>query len=319
MTAAAPPSPPVLPGNQPPAPPPTPAPAAAPTVKIAGKYDNAEKFVEGYVALSGKLGVPLPATTKLYGEGGLFKDEASAVVGYKGLESTLGRLAPAKPADPNAPALAAPKDTPKEGEGEGEGEPEAVSDQSVSALMTELGLDGNLLAEAWKKDGKLPADAYKKLNGKGYKTQAINEFMSGQEARAELYRRDQADIKADAIKIVGSWDQIQNLLVHMKQAQGASTDSLEKAELADIEQRLLKKATYRSALRDLQAHHAASMNSGGSRAIAEGGNAINGGGGAKNSQEFNELYERARRGDTGALARIQATTQESIKAWGPKV
>lgn len=165
---------------------------------IAGKFKDDAALEQGIrEGMKATTGVELPATVKVIGEGGLYADQAAAVTGYKGIESSLGKLkAPAKPADTGVITLTpAASDTDYD-------TPEAAAAAAGYTIQ-------QLEAEWQANGGKLKDDTYAALKDKGKLNKAsVNAWGSGlaatQQARGLAYEA--------ALTSVGGRDKVKALV-----------------------------------------------------------------------------------------------------------
>lgn len=157
--------------------------------------------------------------------------------GYAALESKLG--APKEKPAENPDALKIPEEKPVQA-------PAPIDDDaSPAAILEQAGLKQEDVVNAWKEHGSLTPEQYAALRNRfGVNKAAVDQYLRGQQAEAELATREQASIRASAIEIVGGEAQLKSLLE-------TARDFVPADEIDDINARLANPRSYKGALRDL--------------------------------------------------------------------
>lgn len=280
----------------------SPASGVTTDAKIAGKFDTPEAFDKGFRELSGKLGWgSLPESVKLVGEGGIHKDQDAAIAAYKSMESDLGRRTPPK-ADPVKPTFT-PEPALQLSRGPEEGD-------DPKTIITKSGLKPDELMKKWQENGKLDDADYAALHKAkpGFTRRDIDTFAKGMVAEAQLQQQIQQSIRVDAIKIVGSEDKLNNLILSAK-------SFVPDDEWDDIDERLKNPKSYKGALRDMLAFHAEQVGAGKVKPLVDGQNS-SGGGVPQTSDEFRKLMHGVHRGDVASLQTLGKMTPEQISKLG---
>ena len=172
----------------------------APTEKLAGKYETPEALDKGYRELHKAAGLgEIPADKSLVGT--VFTDAKAQAAAYSALESLYGGRTKTPPTDDNKPVARddslsikpeAPVDTPAD----------------IGAILTKAGLDAGEVTEEWRTKGALSAKMYQALGRSGIPKVAVDAFMHGQQAVAELYTQRVTSAVTEAEKIAGGKDQL---------------------------------------------------------------------------------------------------------------
>jgi hypothetical protein len=253
---------------------------------IAGKFKDDAALEQGIrEGMKATTGVELPATVKVIGEGGLYADQAAAVTGYKGIESSLGKLkAPAKPADtgvikigPQAPAPGTEIDDPAE---------------AVKAA----GIDWADIEKAVTEGGKPTDEHYAKLKSVGWNKAAVNAYVAGERAS----RQGQGLAYEAAVTSVGGRDKVKALVAEAEKHIPASEYGAYAAMLASPAQLPI-------AVRAMQAIVGEKK---GNDFVTGGGNA--GGVSVSTISEYQALVRKAASGDKAALEAVGRIKNDQI-------
>lgn len=271
-----------------------------PPVKLAGKYETPDALAEGFRNIHKVVfDEEIPADAKILGEGGRFKDAAALETEYKRLEKVTGRLKPKKEA-PKTEGVQI-DDTPPT--------PDELESLKVPEILAKAELDTADIEEQFTKNGKLTDEQYaalRKVNPALSKS-VVNHIAEGLIAKAALGREAQKQIKAEAVKFVGSESELGTLLEFGK--------TLAPARIKAINNMLADPATAIDALTVLKTEYANTA-AGKSKPLINGTTVHAGTGPATGKAEYKALLEAATRGDANARARVRATPVDRIMAWG---
>lgn len=278
----------------PPSPPPTPP--GQPNLQYAGKYATVEALEQGYREIRKPLGLSeLPADSKLFGDGGMFRDVKALESAYRDMDTLLSsRSKPAEKPTPPGDGLSIPQDDPKAGEPAPE-----PSDFDVPEIITKAGLKPEDLEQAWTEKGDLTPEQYAAIRKAqpGLTNATIKAIARGMAAEAALHASQQAQIKAEATSIAGGQQQLEALLAFAK-------TEFSGAERADLNRRLADPALFKGALQQITAAHREKVGAGKAQPL------INGGPGVAHSvasaDDILKLRRRANSGDQSALAALNA-------------
>jgi hypothetical protein len=258
---------------------------------LAGKYKTAEDLEAGYREASKTIGVPLPATVRLHGEGGMFADISALEAGYKDLESKIGKIKSPAPATTTAsgPPKIDPPPTP----------PATGTFNDVESILKAANLKPEELSEAWSKNGSLTEQQYAALGKLGYTRGVVDHTMKAEAAAAAAAEITGKQISADAERIAGGADQLKSLLTWGQ--------SLPQARVEDLNRRLANPNLYAGALVELQAEYTKSVGSGNSRPLVSGSGISPA---TLDAKELNALVDKAKAGDAAARTAIKNFTPE---------
>lgn len=272
-----------------------------PPVKLAGKYETPEALSAGFKNIHKMVfDEEIAADEVLIGEGKRFKDAATAEAEYKRLEKVTGRLKPKK--DPPKTEGVQIDDTPPTAD--------ELESLKVPEILAKAELDTADIEEQFAQHGKLTDEQYaalRKVNPALSKS-VVNHIAEGLIAKAALGREAQKQIKAEAIKFVGSEAELGTLLEFGK--------TLAPARIKAINNMLADSATAMDALTVLKTEYAASANGKAKPLVTGTGVPGSGSGSATSKKEYGELLAAAQRGDVSARARVARTPLSTIMAWG---
>lgn len=200
--------------------------------------------------------------------------------------------------------------------GSGGGKPEnqividalgADAELGMADIVSKIGLDHRDLVTQWKKSGSLTPEQYQKLGRAGMTKKAVNEHL---EMAAELAAYRAKELRANAVKVVGSEEAL-NTLLDWKN----STD-MTPEERSELQEKLNNPKTQAIALKLIMQEHREAVGAGKAKPLITGSGGAGGEVvGAKDPAEYKALTERAARGDEGALARLRATPRSLIQSW----
>lgn len=281
------------------------APVAAPVVDpnanadlsktlFAGKHspDGLEKAT---IEIRGKLGLPsYPEGKKLVGDNGVFPDHVSLETEYKGYESMMGKITPAKPAEPVA----------KTGDGLSiENAADPVPDGGTEALLKAAGMEGQekVLADQFIKEGKLTEEQYDKFAKSSLprSRQEVDEKMRGKIAEAEVLKGHMKSANAKAEQLAGGDTQLNNLLAFAR--------TLPKDQQVELQGRLDVPSKVEGVIRELLSVHAEAVGAGNAEALHSGGFVPNNAASHKitSHKELAEATAKAQQGDLESIEKFR--------------
>lgn len=92
----------------------------------------------------------------------------------------------------------------------GESQPK-TSDMDLDGLLGHIGLDGGELAQQWMDQGKLTEEQYSAFQNVGLGRNVVNEFLTGQQARATNTGYIQKEARSQAEQMAGGAEELDNL------------------------------------------------------------------------------------------------------------
>lgn len=249
---------------------------------IADKYKTADDFAKGYRELSrAVLGVPLPETVPIVGEGGMFADLAAAAAGYKDLQGKFTKIRQPEPQLKIPTPPAAPP------------APPASFDDPESAIAA-AGLDRNELVKSWVEKGSFSPEQYEALSKVGVGKAAAHAFARAEQMAAENRQLRVAQEIERAAAMVGGRDKVDALL---KEA-----GSFVPKDRVPVLNEMLSRGEVVEAVLAIQGYAGRANRSD----FAVGGGSP-GPAAPKTIAEENELLAKAVRGDTSAMARLSGS------------
>lgn len=246
--------------------------------------------------------IPSAQTSLLAGK---FKDVGELEKGYKELETKLGQ----RGVQIDTPKPAAPNAAPQIGDN-----PSPTPDEPVDVptVLTKANLKMEDLAEQFSTKGDLTEDQYNAIRKArpGLTKADIRLIAEGMASKQALIGQAVATAVNKAAEAVGGRAQLDNLV-----AWASTPDAgLSPKEKAVLNAQLKDPETVGLAVETLAAKHARAMGAGKAQPLAQGGTASTTAG-AKDSREFAQLVAAAQRGDSAAIAKIQATPDNVIRSW----
>lgn len=208
---------------------------------------------------------------------GKYKDQDALIAAYKEAESTLSRknqeLAQLKQHEAN---------THKAGlEIKQESDQKPIA--NIKSILEKAKLSADEIINEWKQSGQLTDKQYKAFERYGYDRGDVNDYIAGQQARAQLYENQQHEIRRGAVSMLGGEDAVQTLL-HF-------ASSLDEARRNDLQQRLGDPTRYRGAIIELADAYNQENNLIGSKAFIVGSGSGSIEAGVNGNRPFNSRAE----------------------------
>lgn len=286
-------------------PPSTPAPPATPpgqpNLQYAGKYATVEALEQGFREIRKPLGLSeLPADSKLFGDGGMFRDVKALESAYRDMDTLLSsRSKPAEKSAPSGDGLSIPPDDAK---------PDAPapepSEYDVPEIITKAGLKAEDLETTWAEKGDLTPEQYTAIRKAqpGLTNATIKAIARGMAAEAALHASKQAQIKTEATTIAGGQQQLDALLAFAK-------SEFSGPEKADLNRRLGDPALFKGAIQQIMAAHREKVGAGKAQPLINGGPGM--GHSITSADDILKLRKRANAGDASALAALNAIPHQT--------
>lgn len=187
---------------------------------------------------------------------------AEQKIGEQGQELGLLRKSQAPPAAP-----APPPETPATPDPNALSVPEpgqqAAEADTVDAIVQRAGVNPQELATQWQENGALADEDYQKFQNIGFPRVAVDEYMRGQAARADLAKFSLERSVQTATDLMGGQQQLQNLL-HW------SATALTDQQRTDINTRLADSTKLMSAVRELRDMHRDAVGAGRTQPLVQG-------------------------------------------------
>lgn len=272
------------------------------SLPFVGKYETQEAFEQGIREIAKTVEYPL-GDGPLIGESCLFKSVSEATAAYKAFARMRTQKGDAKPDDTGGDKK--PDDTTDDDDRK----PDDVlaigdipaDDMDVEAVLQSAGLKNDDVVKQWLDHGKLTDDQYAKLQAAlpGVSRKMIDGHMKVQQLALAHVHHTQANIKAEAAKIAGGEQQLQNLLAGARRFVPAD-------EVDGLNEMLGDPSKYKIALRVIKEHHRAYVGAGKSQqTIDSDGGSTPDAPLKRGSKAYYDAIKRAGRGDKAAQDQLR--------------
>lgn len=272
------------------------------TLPFVGKYETQEAFEQGIREIAKTVEYPL-GDGPLIGENGRFKSVSEATAAYKAFARMRTQRGEEKPADTGGDNK--PDDKPKDDDKKAD-DVLAIwdipaDDMDVEAVLQSAGLKNDDVVKQWLDHGKLTDEQYAKLQAAlpGVSRKMIDGHMKVQQLALAHVHQAQASIKAEAVKIAGGEQQLQNLLASARRFVPAD-------EVDGLNEMLGDPKKYKFALQIIIQHQRNHLGAGKSQKTIDSD-----GGGTpdaplkRGSKAYYDAIKRAGRGDKAAQAQLR--------------
>jgi hypothetical protein len=175
---------------------------------------------------------------------------------------------------------------------------------TINALLTDVGVTAEDVTKQWQLAGALTPEQYAKFAAKGLAQPVVDDYMVGVQARGELAQQRQATIRQEAAAIVGTDEQLSNLLANAAQFVPAD-------ELVDINDRLKNPKQFKGALRDVMAFQKQHMGTPNSQPLIDGQPGAATGGAITTRSDYFATVRKAAGGDKTSQAALMAHRKAS--------
>lgn len=272
------------------------------SLPFVGKYETQEAFEQGIREIAKTVDYPL-GDGPLIGESGRFKSVSEATAAYKAFARMRTQRGEEKPAEAGGENQgdAKPGDDDKQADDVLAIGDIPADDMDVEAVLQSAGLKNDDVVKQWLDHGKLTDDQYAKLQAAlpGVSRKMIDGHMKVQQLALAHVHQTQANIKAEAAKIAGGEQQLQNLLAGARRFVPAD-------EVDELNQMLANPRQYKMALKIIKQHHLAYVGADKSQTTidADGGSTPD----AplkRGSKEYYDAIKRAGRGDKAAQDKLR--------------